>query len=302
MKKSPRIFDEVKANRIRGLLLSKGVSTDHIELLKRKKVININKRLYDYTIEEITDFKDVPVSKIVSTQRTGLPLRSWWETIFDSNINNNLNSWNNITNEFKKVGTVGEFHQYLYEGFPPIEAIDYYPELDLYEVTEGHHRTLWAILTGMPTIKAKSMTIHKINNKKCLERKTFLKEVSLLRKKLTKYNGLINNLISQMNLNNDGNMINYGSTFICMYSPYKKDTFITSYHGKWDLKANEDCLNTNKYGYKRLAAIAKEHRKYRYFPLSVKSKIASIRYFFKPEDHCEILNNLYKNNWNPKIK
>lgn len=291
-----------EAKIIMTLLLSKGVDESYIYNLDKRKVLHINSRLYkEKTIENKGVYFDIPVSKIVSTHRTLISHQSWWENIFGPHRNVNLNKWNPIKNQLEGEKCIQDFRDYFYNTIPPINNVVYYPELDLYEVKEGHHRTIWAILTGMKKIKASAKTVAILNRNELEDRRTFLKDVSKTRKEINYFQSLLNELMDNMHLSCDEELINYKGTTICYYRPYKasKPLFDTEFYDLDNYKYHLESLN---FAHGKIIEIASLHQKYRYLPMPIKIKLFSLYSLFSQDKPYNILKELYEQNWIPSIK
>ncbi|MCY7990980.1 hypothetical protein [Bacillus haynesii] len=133
-------------------LLKKGVSEFHITEMKR--TINFNKDLFLFYYEEkeeLAILSDIPLSKIKSLGYRGSSGLSWYDHALGKgsniSIRRSLRTYQYLENQ-----SLEEFQRFFKQS--PVRLI-YFEDDDFYAVNgDGTHRTLWAKITGAPTILA----------------------------------------------------------------------------------------------------------------------------------------------------
>jgi hypothetical protein len=281
----------VNEDEIRDLLIRKGVPIGYLNSLKRRHQINMNSLTYSIVEQEGETF-DIDVSKIISTHRVGPSLRSWWKNIFDSKAHHTERKWNKIQRLFEE-NTLSEFKRKLYDELPPIESVTYYPEIDKYEVTEGHHRTVWAILSQTPYIKTKSLSIATLDIRKVEKRREYYRELARIKGEIRKKEGELKNFITELKFNHKDGWILFGKYKIISYekkrlnSPYE---YIYS-------KNVESYNNDLSYIQKELIELIHKHKKYKYIPMTIRTHLINQLFAFTGDRTYKLLSDLYKSGW-----
>ncbi|MGG0053091.1 hypothetical protein [Bacillus atrophaeus] len=136
------------------LLLEKGVLESHIK--EMKQTANISEYPYElyYDVVEKSEklYRDVPLNKIKSLGFRGTSGVSW----FDHSCYNGTDNIDigRCEKAFEYLGkqSLEEFHTYYQHS--PVKLI-HYEDDDFYAIYgDGTHRTIWAMITGAPTIYA----------------------------------------------------------------------------------------------------------------------------------------------------
>ncbi|KXZ13440.1 hypothetical protein P4T89_05860 [Bacillus nakamurai] len=150
----------IKKKALHHTLLEKGVSESHLTEMKR--TINFNKDLFLFYYEEKEElgiFKHVPLSKIKSLGYRGSSGLSWFGHACCKGYNIDIRRSQKAFHFLEKQG-LKEFQSFYNKS--PVRLI-YFDEDDFYAVNgDGTHRTIWAKITGAPTILAE-ITIAKKN-------------------------------------------------------------------------------------------------------------------------------------------
>lgn len=283
-------------------LKNKGVSEKWINHLKTRKVTFINNELYEKKSNSINseseELIDIPVNKITSTHRMGANLKSWWHNIFycdDSSFN--VNRWVNVEELFNE-NELYQFREKLYSMLPPLESVYYYPELDVYQVLEGHHRTTWAILTQTPylRVKLKDFHIYELSSAKCKKRREYLKLRLFIKREIHSHKNKLYSLIHHMNFSYKESNIKYKEESIFIIENKSLDDIfqITDIEG-WVLYL-EDIELAIEY----LTKLFQENKKYNYLPSTIKIKWLKYRYFLRQSYEVKKLLELYELGWKPK--
>ncbi|MCY8231711.1 hypothetical protein [Priestia endophytica] len=135
-------------------LLEKGVLESHI--LEMKETLNISEYpyewYYDVIKEEEKNYEHVPLSKIKSLGFRGTDGISWFDhACYHGTDNIDVLRCHRAYEHLEKE-SLEEFHQYYKRS--PVRLIHFIDD-DFYAVYgDGTHRTLWAKVTGSPTIYA----------------------------------------------------------------------------------------------------------------------------------------------------
>ncbi|WP_026673999.1 hypothetical protein [Alkalihalobacterium bogoriense] len=289
-------YPKLSEEHILNLLTQKGVKSDYIRNLKKRKILDVNDGLYDRNKEPLSNVP-IPVNKIVKTHRLHCSVNgNWWDTIFNNSLHNvSTNKWFKIQRKFEEL-SLNAFYEWYDNELPPIENASYFEDIDLFVVEEGHHRTCWAILSNVKSIKVKELYIYSLNKTKVQERKESLKRKNKLIKDITKLEHKFFNMLLQLNFTyeNDQN-ITYNSNPVFYLK--KPDSL--------SLDTNEHYLSsyiTNlKVIISKIEKVIEADNKWRKIPN------AHIRYFilklyntFKSSYSEQILEKLYKFGWEKK--
>ncbi|WP_343310521.1 hypothetical protein AAHT65_16525 [Bacillus atrophaeus] len=144
------------------ILLKKGVSDSHIKDIK--STLNFNEDPFLFYYKEFENekpvFKHIPLSKIKSLGCRGSSGLSWFDHACCRKGSNIDIRRSNRAYQYLEKQTLEEFQSFYKES--PVRLI-YFQDDDFYAVNgDGTHRTLWAKVTGAPTILAE-ITIAKKN-------------------------------------------------------------------------------------------------------------------------------------------
>ncbi|MGG4412168.1 hypothetical protein ABER75_26225 [Niallia taxi] len=272
------------------LLINKGVSTSYIMRLKQRRVVHINRQLYDkFEIKLESKYAEIPVGKISSTHRIGKNSSSWWNNIFDTELHNvNIQKWNQFQILLTSIN-LEEFRTIFYNNVPPIEAVYYYPEYDLYEVIEGHHRTVWAILTEIEYIKVKKLYICEFNQNKYEARLQYLSRYKKLKSELNKKEKQLLSLIKTCGFTYSNNFISYKDENLFWFK--KKE----NHNVHMDLDDTEKYIRHIDHTYESIAQLVKLHKKFKWIPFAVKKRIKNLTIYFDSDELKKLLTLYYKN-------
>lgn len=132
------------------LLLQKGVSESHIKKMKRILNFREDPFLFYYEQEETT-YNEIPLSKIKSLGFRGSSGLSWYDHVCCKATNIDKRRCQKAYEHLAKQ-SLEDFQNFYKES--PVRLI-YFEDDDFYAVNgDGTHRTLWAKITGAPTILA----------------------------------------------------------------------------------------------------------------------------------------------------
>ncbi|MFJ7994714.1 hypothetical protein ACIQY5_21565 [Peribacillus frigoritolerans] len=156
-------------------LLWWGVSSDHVNHLKKKEMMI--RRSFDeaYDLYEITEGKPIPVNKIAGVFRlTDLKKQriTFWEALHqDPKID--LKKMRGIQAHIQN-SSVQDFHKWVSsnecaELFYNNSRAFYFEDDDVYFISEGNHRAIYAIMTGADTYHVTEILHHKLKEQKKIE-------------------------------------------------------------------------------------------------------------------------------------
>ncbi|ATL39874.1 MULTISPECIES: NADH dehydrogenase [Bacillus] len=141
-------------NKLEKLLLEKGVFEFHIK--EMKETANISEYPYELYYDKVGKseklYRDVPLKKIKGLGFRGTSGVSWFDhACYNGTDNIDIGRCEKAF-EYLKKQSLEEFHTYYQHS--PVKLI-HYEDDDFYAVYgDGTHRTIWAKITGAPTIYA----------------------------------------------------------------------------------------------------------------------------------------------------
>lgn len=192
----------------------------------------------------------------------------------------------NLLDLFKSL-TLSEFHDTLYNPLEPLESVRYFPELDVYTVEEGHHRTVWALLTNTPYIKTEVVITSKLT------------DVQDLSAEILHQLDLIYYLVNSNNLTLVGDNIMF-KDYVILTIAGRSDVALFDYDAK-DKYFNSSINNVRKEKYLSnlkvncilLTDILDAHSDLKHLPLFVRKFILSSKNYLLDEVTRNILLDLY---------
>ncbi|MEK4069003.1 hypothetical protein [Peribacillus sp. FSL R5-0717] len=156
-------------------LLWWGVSSDHVNHLKKKEMMIRSSFDEAYELYEIMEGKPIPVNKIAGVFRLtdGKEQRiTFWEALHkDPKID--LKKMRGIQGHIQN-SSVQDFHKWVSSNecaklFFNNSRAYYFEDEDVYFISEGNHRAIYAIMTGADTYHVTEIRHHKLKEQKKIE-------------------------------------------------------------------------------------------------------------------------------------